>query len=252
MKSILITGAAAGIGLATARRFHRQGWRVGLLDSNDDALRTLQAELGEPAWHRHLDITDADACQRAVDDFAATGGLDVLFNCAGILRMGHAEDLSLEAHRLTFQVNVIGTLQMSLAALPHLKKAPAPRVLNMSSASALYGVPHLASYSASKFAVRGLTEALNLEWRRHGIVVQDLMPPFVNTAMVSAQTFQAPVVRRMGVRLSAGDIARAAEQALRTERVHTPVGLSFRLTTLVEKLAPSGVTRGMMRWLSRE
>ncbi len=103
-------------------------------------------------------------CQAAVAAFAATaeGRLDVLFNSAGVLRMGHFEDLSAEQHRFTLDVNVAGTLQMFLAALPYLKKARRPRVINMSSASALYGVPHLASYSASKFAVRGLTEALGI------------------------------------------------------------------------------------------
>lgn len=254
MKSILITGAAAGIGLATARRFHHRGWRVGLLDLNEAALESAQAALGERAWYQRLDVTDPHACEQAVAGFAeyTGGGLDVLFNCAGILRMGHFESLSPEEHRLIFEVNVMGLMHMSRAALPYLKRAGAARVLNMSSASALYGVPHLASYSASKFAVRGLTEALNLEWQRHGILVQDLMPPFVNTAMVADQAFQAPVVKRLGVKLNAEDIARAAEQALLSTQVHTPVGLPFRLTALIEKLAPRSATRGAMRWLSRE
>ncbi|HAB08985.1 MAG TPA: short-chain dehydrogenase, partial [Alcanivorax sp.] len=201
MDSILITGAASGIGLATARRFHTNGWRVGLLDVNEGALQAVHAELGERCWYRRLDVTDMGQCEAAVAAFAESAGgrLDVLFNSAGVLRMGHFEDLSAEQHRFTLDVNVAGTLQMCLAALPYLKQSRSPRVLNMSSASALYGVPHLASYSASKFAVRGLTEALDLEWRRHGIRVQDLMPPFVNTGMVNKQTFEAPVVRRMGV-----------------------------------------------------
>ena len=206
MDSILITGAASGIGLATARRFHTNGWRVGLLDVNEGALQAVHAELGERCWYRRLDVTDMGQCEAAVAAFAESAGgrLDVLFNSAGVLRMGHFEDLSAEQHRFTLDVNVAGTLQMCLAALPYLKQSRSPRVLNMSSASALYGVPHLASYSASKFAVRGLTEALDLEWRRHGIRVQDLMPPFVNTGMVNKQTFEAPVVRRMGVRHPAG------------------------------------------------
>jgi short-subunit dehydrogenase len=123
----------------------------------------------------------------------------------------------------------------------------------MSSASALYGVPHLASYSASKFAVRGLTEALDLEWRRHGIRVQDLMPPFVNTGMVNKQAFEAPVVRRMGVKLSADDVARAAFDTLQGDpRVHVPVGLPFRFTVLLEKVMPQRATRALMAWLSRD
>lgn len=254
MNSILITGAASGIGLATARRFHTHGWRVGLLDVNESTLQAVQAELGERCWYRQLDVTDMAQCTSAVAAFAATAGdrLDVLFNSAGVLRTGHFEALSAEQHRFTLDVNVTGTLQMCLAALPYLKQSSRPRVLNMSSASALYGVPHLASYSASKFAVRGLTEALDLEWQRHGIRVQDLMPPFVNTGMVNKQTFEAPVVRRLGVKLSADDVAKAAFEALRSDQVHVPVGLPFRFTVLLEKLVPQRATRALMAWLSRD
>tara|TARA_A100001391_G_scaffold189999_1_gene161971 strand:- start:17827 stop:18585 length:759 start_codon:yes stop_codon:yes gene_type:complete len=252
MNRILITGAASGIGLATAQRLHARGWRLGLLDVNDHALRSLHAELGGDTWFRAVDVTDPAACQAAADAFAAqAGGLDVLFNSAGLLRMGPVEEVDLADHHRTLEINVLGVLHMSLACLPHLKRSERPRVLNMSSASALYGVPDLAVYSASKFAVRGLTEALNLEWRRHGIQVQDLMPPFVNTPMVTGQTYRAPVLERMGVKLSAEDIARAAEQALESQRVHTPVGLPFRVTVLLEKLAPRWVTREILRHLSR-
>ena len=252
MKRILITGAASGIGLATARRFHTKGWHVGLLDLNGAGLQAECAALGERVWFRTLDVRDGQACREAADAFAeAAGGIDVLFNSAGVLRMGPVEEVDTGDHERTLEINVLGLLNMSLAALPHLKQAADGRVLNMSSASALYGVPDLAVYSASKFAVRGLTEALNLEWRRHGVTVQDLMPPFVDTDMVRGQHWQAPVVKRLGVKLSADDIARAAEEALRGRQVHTPVGLSFRLTVLVDKLAPRRLTREIMRLLSR-
>ena len=121
-----------------------------------------------------------------------------------------------------------------------LFSSPSPRVFTLPPAA-----PFLTELA------RGLTEALNLEWRRHGIQVQDLMPPFVNTPMVTGQTYRAPVLERMGVKLSAEDIARAAEQALESQRVHTPVGLPFRVTVLLEKLAPRWVTREILRHLSR-
>ncbi|MCP6059511.1 SDR family NAD(P)-dependent oxidoreductase, partial [Klebsiella pneumoniae] len=90
-------------------------------------------------------------------------------------------------HARILAINVQGVVQMTHAAFPYLKATPGAQVINMGSASGVYGTPHMASYSASKFAVRGFTEALELEWRRHGIRVGDLMPPFVRTPMVSRQ-----------------------------------------------------------------
>ncbi|EKF75845.1 short chain dehydrogenase [Alcanivorax hongdengensis A-11-3] len=252
MKRILITGAASGIGMATARHFHRQGWQLGLLDINEVALAKLADELGN-SWHRRLDVTDADACRQACEAFAGDQGLDVLFNCAGILSMGHFEDISPARHKQIIDINVTGLINMSLAALPALKNSDAPAVINMSSASALSGVPHLASYSASKFAVRGLTEALHIEWKRLGIRVVDLMPPFVKTPMVDAADFRAPVVDRMGVNLTAEDIAAEAWKAANEKvPVHNPVGFTFKMMKLLDKLLPSASTRLIMTFLSRE
>lgn len=184
MSSILISGAASGIGAATARLFHTRGWRVGLLDVDEKA---LVAELGG-AWHAPLDVVEAAAVKAALGDFCALSGgqLRLLFNGAGILRTGAFADIELEQHTRQVQINVLGVLNLCHAAYPYLKVTSAAQVINMGSASALYGVPQLASYSASKFVVRGLTEALELEWREYGIRVGDLMPPFVDTPMLSA------------------------------------------------------------------
>ncbi|MDX1803958.1 MAG: SDR family oxidoreductase [Alcanivorax sp.] len=252
MKAILITGAASGIGLATARHFHRNGWRVGLLDVNQTALQELAKELSD-SWWQPLDVTDAGACVTACNEFADRHGLDVLFNCAGILRMGRFEDISASEHQRIIDINVTGLINMTLAAKPHLDRSHAPVVINMSSASALYGVPHLASYSASKFAVRALTEALNIEWGRQGIRVVDIMPPFVKTPMVEQASFRAPVVDRLGVNLSAEEIAaRVAQAAQKPLPVHNPVGGVFKLIKLLDKVLPSTSTRLTMRFLSRE
>src|SRR5690554_2626786 len=186
MKNILITGAGSGIGLATARLFHERGWTVGLLELDPAALEAAAAQLGsERVWQRAVDVTDAAALKAAIDAFAEAqaGRLHCLFNCAGLLDIGRFEDVDLARHERMMRVNVLGVLNGCHAAFPYLKATPGARVVNMSSASALYGVPQFASYSASKFAVRGLTEALNLEWAEHDITVSDIMPPFVSTNM---------------------------------------------------------------------
>ena len=227
MSSILISGAASGIGAATARLFHTRGWRVGLLDVDEKA---LVAELGG-AWHAPLDVVEAAAVKAALGDFCALSGgqLRLLFNGAGILRTGAFADIELEQHTRQVQINVLGVLNLCHAAYPYLKVTSAAQVINMGSASALYGVPQLASYSASKFVVRGLTEALELEWREYGIRVGDLMPPFVDTPMLRSQAKRPPVMRRLGVRLEAEQIAEAAWKQAHGSTVHRPVGLQFGL-----------------------
>ena len=252
MKRIFITGAASGIGLATATLFHHNGWQVGLTDVNEKALRELALKL-DGSWYRKLDVTDEIACQHACRDFAAEGGLDVLFNCAGILQMGRFENITAAKHKQIIDINVIGLINVSLAAYPHLLESEAPVVINMSSASAMYGTPHFASYSASKFAVRSLTESLDIEWGRQGIRVTDVMPPFVSTPMVTEAEFRAPVVDRMGVNLDANDIANTVwHTANQDTGVHNPVGGFFKMMRLGDKLMPAATTRLLMKFLSRE
>lgn len=253
MGNILITGAASGIGAATARLFHARGWKVGLLDINHAALASLAAELGG-VWHAELDVIDPVAVQAALADFTALhhGQLRLLFNCAGILQCGNFEQIEMAEHARIVQINVLGLLQMTHAAFPYLKTTPNAQVINMGSASGLYGVPHLASYSASKFAVRGLTEALELEWCKHDIRVGDLMPPFVRTPMVFSQRFEAPVMRRLGVKLTAEDIAAAAWQQAQGSAVHRPISLQFKLMYWSGQITPQWLNRLIMGWLSRE
>ena len=252
MHNMLISGAASGIGAATARLFHARGWRVGLLDVDEGALAALAAELGG-AWYAPLDVVDAAAVQAAVAEFCAQGGgqLRLLFNAAGILRTGAFVDIELEQHTRLVQINVLGVLNLCHAAFAYLKATPGAQVINMGSASALYGVPQLASYSASKFAVRGLTEALELEWREYGIRVGDLMPPFVDTPMVRSQAQRPAVMLRLGVRLEAEQIAAAAWKQAHASAVHRPVGLQFGVLFNLGQITPGWINRLLMAWLSR-
>ncbi|ALN18962.1 SDR family oxidoreductase [Ectopseudomonas mendocina] len=252
MGNILISGAASGIGAATARLFHARGWRVGLLDVDANALVALAAELDD-AWHSRLDVVDAAAVQAALAEFCAHSGgqLRLLFNGAGILHTGAFADIELEQHTRLVEINVLGVLNLCHAAFPYLKATPEAQVINMGSASALYGVPQLACYSASKFAIRGLTEALELEWREHGIRVGDLMPPFVDTPMVRSQAQRPAVMHRLGVRLEAEQIAEAAWQQAQRNLVHRPVGVQFGVLFNLGQIAPGWLNRLLMGWLSR-
>lgn len=254
-KSIFITGAAAGIGRATALRFAAAGWRVGLYDINLAGVAALANELGAEAVAGQLDVRDAKAFAAALADFAAgtEGRIDVLFNNAGVLATGDFEAVSLSRCHQLIDINTRGVVNGCHAALPHLKAARGV-VINMASASSFYGTPAFAVYSASKFFVRGLTEALNIEWARWGVYVCDVSPLFVDTPMVAAVQDKPKSVSALGVRLSAADIAEVVYKAATCSRWCAPVhwlpGAQTKLLALLNKLSPSRLARASTKLIS--
>jgi NAD(P)-dependent dehydrogenase (short-subunit alcohol dehydrogenase family) len=247
--AVFITGAAAGIGRSTAQRFARAGWFVGLYDVDEAGVRELQQQFGpERAIAGRLDVTDGGAVARALAEFFEAAGrrLDLLFNNAGILVAGEFEALPLDRQLAQVDVNVKGVVQCCHAALPFLKQTPGARVINMASASAIYGAPGFATYGATKFAVKGLTEALNLEWRRHGIVVMDVLPLYVDTGMVRNLGHRPRSLDVLGLRLGADDIARTVWRAAHWRwwpRVHWYPGPQGWLLALAQKLSPGWFNR---------
>lgn len=255
--AIFITGAAAGIGRATAELFADQGWFLGLYDVDESGLRILRDRIGEGnCIIGRLDTTDVAAYAQALARFWETTDhrIDVLFNNAGIANVGHFEEISLERHHRLVDVNLKGVINGFHLALPYLIQTPDARVISMCSASAIYGAPALTVYSATKFAVRGLTESLDVEWQRHGIRVMDIMPLFVNTPMVRQFESQPKSVAALGVRLTAADIAKTVLKAATRPRwalhVHWYPGLQTLLLHVLTKISPSFVNRLVVRKLS--
>jgi NAD(P)-dependent dehydrogenase (short-subunit alcohol dehydrogenase family) len=220
MKTIFVTGAASGIGKATAILFARRGFRVGCYDVDVEGAKRVANEIGANASSGKIDVTSEVSWRAAIGEFLADGReLDVLFNCAGILRMGRFEDVPPAECRKQLEVNVMGVVLGIQTCIPHLAKTRGA-VVNMSSASAVYGQPELAVYSATKFAVRALTEALDLELRDRGIRVADVMPGYVDTPMVHSQTHRPKTLDRLGVKLSADDVATVVWKAAHGRGVH--------------------------------
>jgi NADP-dependent 3-hydroxy acid dehydrogenase YdfG len=150
-RTIFITGAASGIGRETALLFSQRGWRIGAVDLDEAGLQTLAAEMGpESCWTSKLDVRDYAAWQERIRDFGAWSGwrMDALFNCAGIMRMGPFDQTPIHEHVRTVEVNIIGVMNGVHASLELLKATRDAHVISMCSASAVYGVPDLATYSA--------------------------------------------------------------------------------------------------------
>ncbi|GAB2637198.1 SDR family oxidoreductase [Prescottella soli] len=253
---MFITGAAAGIGRATALAFARRGCVVGAHDVDEEGLESLREEIvarGGRVRTGLLDVTDLDQWHTRLAEFASGGRLDVLVNNAGVLSSGRFEDIPADAHRRMLDINVGGTINGLLAAFLYLKETPGAQVVNLGSASAIYGQPELATYGATKFAVRGLTEALDLEWAADDIRVIDMWPLFVRTGMVRGMSTGS--TRSLGIRLTAQDVAdaivAATEHRGRIPKVHFPVGVQARALAAVAGVTPAWLARTTNRLLSR-
>ncbi len=186
-KSIFVTGAASGIGRATATLFARNGWFVGAFDRDRAGLDALAAEIGpEAGLFAVLDVSDRSAFAGAVDAFgAATGGtLDLLFNNAGIGISGLFDELAWDDVMKIVNVNFLGVMIGIQAAMKLLRATPNALCLTTSSSSAIWGTGGIAVYSATKHAVRGLTEALSVELQRYGLRAADLLPGLIDTPIL--------------------------------------------------------------------
>lgn len=253
-KSVFITGAAAGIGRATALTFARNGFLVGGFDIDEVGLKSLADEIDQRGVGRaiigHLDVTDPDEMAQRVAEFAkaAGGRLDVMINNAGILRAGRFEEMDLGGHFKEIDINTKGVVNGLYAAFPYLRSTRNSVVVNLASASAIYGQAELANYSATKFFIRGITEALDIEWSRYGIRVIAVWPLFVNTAMTDH--LKTGTTESLGIRLTAQDIADAITASVdphwlrrAIHQVHFPVGSQTKVLAAGSRFSPGWLTR---------
>ena len=247
-KAIFVTGGASGIGRAVAIHFANKGWFVGLADIDRKGMEETAAQLpkGQSAQY-DLDVRDGAQWKAALEGFwkASGGRLDVMFNNAGIGKGGPFEQVTSEDHDLMLDVNLKGVVRGAEAAYPYLLKTPGSCLLNTCSAAGLYGAGGLAVYSATKFGVRGLTEALDIEWAPQGIRVRSLMPSFIDTPIldsISSGSNRPPRERlqEAGFEISPVSlVAQAAWDAVEGKKVHTLVGKTARQLAMLARFAPS-------------
>jgi len=180
-KVVLITGGSRGLGLVLARQFAAEKARVVICARDmvelDRARRDVQ-KLGAEVRSVACDITDPEAVQTMVDEI---GQIDVLVNNAGIIQVGPLDTTTAEDFRRALQTHFWGPLNTILAVLPQMRMRKAGRIVNISSVGGKVSVPHLLPYSASKFALVGLSTGLHAELRKEGITVTTVCPGLMRT-----------------------------------------------------------------------
>lgn len=183
-KTAIITGAAQGMGAATARRFVDEGARVVLTDLLDEKGSALADELGERAVFATHDVADEEAWSAVLRRAeAAFGPVDVLVNNAGVMHWGGIEELDVERTRRLLDVNLLGAMLGARAVVPSMKARGTGSIVNISSVDGLRGVNGLSAYVASKWAVRGFTKSLAYELGPAGIRVNSVHPGGVDTTL---------------------------------------------------------------------
>ncbi|WP_408959751.1 SDR family NAD(P)-dependent oxidoreductase [Natrinema sp. 74] len=187
-ETVVITGAATGIGRATAERCAEEGARVIVTDIDTEAgqavAEAIEADGGEAQFHE-LDVTDSDQFHAVVDAVAEDDGLDVMVNNAGTGHPGGSlEDLDDEIRDFVIDINVKGVWNGCHAALPHLKEQGHGRIVNVGSLASILGLPQQSAYSMSKGAVLNMTKAVAAEAGPHGVRANTVCPGFTETALL--------------------------------------------------------------------
>lgn len=265
-KRCLVTGAAGGIGAATAVALARAGAHLVLTDVEPVGLeRTaeqVRAAGGQVLLTRVVDLTDADAVRAlAAEVETEVGPLDVLLNIAGISIWGTIDRLEEEHWRRLLDVNLMGPVHVMSAFLPAMIEAGrGGHVVNVSSAAGIFGLPWHAAYSASKFGLRGVSEVLRFDLRRHGIGVSLVCPGAVATPLVdglevvgvdrSAPSIRAVERRFLRHAISPEEAAAAIVKGLERRRYWVYTSRDIRLGHYAQRWFPWGY-EAVMRLLNR-
>lgn len=181
-KVAVVTGAASGIGRALSKQLAAHGAKVWMTDIDEALLERSARDIGGQAQARRLDVTDADEFTSVVDDiWERSGGVDFLFNNAGIAVIGHYHEMSMSDFNRLIDVNLRGVLHGIAAVYPKMMQIRRGHIVNTSSVSGLIAAPGFTMYSATKHAVVGLSRGLRIEAKRHGLRVSCFCPGFIDT-----------------------------------------------------------------------
>jgi NAD(P)-dependent dehydrogenase (short-subunit alcohol dehydrogenase family) len=257
MKTVLITGASSGVGETTARLFAREGWNV---VASARAVDRIGGWADQPNIARlAMDVTDESAVQAGVASAAARfGGLDALVNNAGAGLAGAFESISEADLKAVFEVNLFGPARTIRAAIPHLRTSGSGVIVNVTSITGRVGLPFMAPYDSTKFALEGLSESLSYELSTVGIRVKLVEPGGVKTAF-SHKWVRNPLydpalndlIDTMAVGVTKAKGPEGVAQAIFTAATDPSPRLRYTANgsgplILLNRLLPSSVWKGMV------
>jgi len=247
----VITGGAAGMGAEVARQLAARGARIALVDRNGDGLAEVAASLSGTGHTTHVvDLTDDDAVTRLASEITASHPqVQTLITCAGSSMLGGIDQLTMDEMRWLMDVNLWGTVNITQALLPALRRSPAAHITHLASIYGLAAPAGRIPYAMSKFAVRGFSEALRHELERTSITVGAIYPAGVKTGIILHGRYAAaldPAVAARAARAQAAmyrtdpaDAAARIVTATIARRARTMVGREARAVDVLARALPT-------------
>ena len=252
-KRCLITGAASGIGRATAIAVAGRGAELFLTDRDGEGLERVAGEIraagGAVTYFGTADVADHEAVVALAEEVHALApNVDVVMNVAGISTWGRIEELEHEHWRRTIEINLVGPISVLECFVPPMIEAGrGGHIVNVASVAGLFGLPWHAPYSASKFGLRGVSEVLRFDLRKHGIGVSLVCPgavktPLVGTVDIVGVDRESPKMRKL--------VARFEQRAVTAERVAERIIEAIeRNRYMVFTSADGRIRHGIQRWI---
>lgn len=258
-RTSVITGAASGMGAEIARELDRRGARLALLDRNAEGLAALAADLRGTGHTTHAtDLTDDDAVTAAAAEIVASHPhVQTLITCAGSSMLGDIDQVTMEEMRWLMDVNLWGTVNITKALVPVMRRERAAHITHLVSIYGLAAPAGRIPYAMTKYAVRGFTESLRHELERSSVTVGAVYPAGVKTGIILHGRYAAaidPAVAARAAQAQAAmyhtdpaDAARRIVEATVRRRPRTMVGREARLVDVLTRVAPTRYWWAMRR-----
>ncbi len=259
-KTVIVTGASSGIGLATAREFASKGSRVVLAARSEERLIEIENEMKSQGYEVMIcrtDVSKEEDCRRLIEKSVERfGTIDILINNAGISMRALFSELELDVIKRLMDVNFWGTVYCTKYALPYIVKNRGS-IVGVSSVAGFHGLPGRSGYSASKFAIHGFLETIRIENLHKKLHVMVIAPGFTSSevrrhALLADGSEQGVSPRKEGRMMTPERVAKGILKGIRKKKRNKILSLVGQLTALFQRIVPTLVDYMFFREMARE